>query len=124
LGTGVFEKLVSIVNLDQNHWVQVIIDTSSSKILYGDSFGKPITHEIKEVLTWWTNHHTATNFQIHSLAITRQVDEYSCGMLAWNAIAAHVLPDTYSLVSSQAVADERLKMLLRVVERHNEKVRD
>lgn len=105
LGTGVLEKLVAIVNLDQNHWVSVVIDVPSSRIL------------------WWTNHHTATNFQMHNLAITRQEDRYSCGMLAWNAIAAHVLPKTYSLVNSRAVVDERLKMLLRVVERHNEKVK-
>jgi Ulp1 family protease len=123
LGTGVLEKLVAIVNLNQNHWVSVVIDVPSSRILYGDSLGNPITCEIKGVLTWWTSHHTATNFQIHKLAITRQEDTCSCGMLAWNAIAAHVLPETYLLVNSRAVVDERLKMLLRVVERHNEKVR-
>jgi hypothetical protein len=123
LGTGVLDKLVAIVNLDQNHWVSVVIDAPSSRILYGDSLGKPITREVKGVLTWWINHHTATNFQIDNLAITCQEDGWSCGMLAWNAIAAHVLPETYSLVNGQAVVDERLKMLLRVVERHNEMVR-
>jgi Ulp1 family protease len=123
LGTGVLEKLVAIVNLNQNHWVSVVIDVPTSRILYGDSLGKPITREIKAVLTWWTNHHTATNFPIHDLAITHQNDSCSCGMLAWNAIAAHVLPETYSLVNSHAIMDERLKILLRVVERHNEKVK-
>jgi Ulp1 protease family, C-terminal catalytic domain len=123
LATGVLEKLVTIVNLDRNHWVSIVIDAPSSRILYGDSFGKPIKQEIEAVLTWWTNHHTATNFQIQDLPITCQKDGYSCGVFAWNAIAAHVLPETYLLVNSRAVADERLKMLLQVVDRHNEKVR-
>ena len=30
LGTGVLDKLVAIVNLDQSHWVSVVVDGSSS----------------------------------------------------------------------------------------------
>ena len=123
LATGILKKLVTIVNIDHNHWVSIVIDAPSSRILYGDSFSEPIKHEIKAVLTWWTNHHTATDFQIHNLHMSRQKDGYSCGMFAWNAVAVHLLPETYSLMNSQAVADERLKMFHHVVERHNEKVR-
>ena len=45
-------------------------------------------------------------------------------MMAWNAVATNVLPKNYMLMKSDrdGVADERLKMFLRVSERHNDKV--
>ena len=86
LATGILKKLVTIVNINHNHWVSIVIDAPSSRILYGDSFSEPIEHKIKVVLTWWTNHHTATDYQIYNLHISRQKDGYSCGMFAWNAV--------------------------------------
>lgn len=121
LGTGVFEKLPSIINLGQNHWVAIVINATSSKILYGDSFGYPIPKDLVDTLTWWTYQHTRTIFNVDTLAITCQEDQHNCGMLAWNAIAAHLLPEAYSLMDSQTIADEQLKVFLQVVERHNEK---
>lgn len=51
LGTGVFKKLPMIINIGQSHWVSVIIDATSSKILYGDSFGYPIPEDLADTLT-------------------------------------------------------------------------
>ena len=93
-----------------------------SQILYGDSLGGTITEEIETVLNWWVHYHTSQQFTTNWLPITRQRDGYSCGMMAWNAVATEVLPKNYMLMKSDSVADERLKMFLHVSERHNDKV--
>jgi hypothetical protein len=121
-GTGVLDKLATITNVGGNHWVAVVIDFRLSQILYGDSLGGTITVEIKTVLNWWVHYHTSHQFTTNRLPITRQRDGYSCGMMAWNAVATEVLPKNYMLMKSDSVADERLKMFLRVSECHNDKV--
>ncbi|KAF8891593.1 hypothetical protein CPB84DRAFT_1683234, partial [Gymnopilus junonius] len=122
-GMGVLDKLATIVNVRQNHWVAVIVDFQSAQILYGDSLGSTINEELEEALTWWTFHHTAQYFPIQNLPITCQRDGYSCGLLAWNALATKLLPELHSLMDSGTVQDERLKVFLQVVARHDEKVR-
>jgi hypothetical protein len=122
-GTGARDKLATIANVGGNHWVAVVIDFRSLQILYGDSLGGTITVEIEMVLNWWIYHHTGKQFTANKLPITRQRDGYSCGMLAWNAVAMEVMPKNYTLMKSDGVADERLKMFLRVSEHHNDKVR-
>jgi hypothetical protein len=121
-GTGSLDKLATIANVGGNHWVAVVLDFRSSQILYGDSLGGTITVEIETVLNWWVHHHTGERFTTNQLPITRQRDGYSCGMLAWNAVATKILPKNYRLMKSDGVADERLKIFLRVSERHNDKV--
>jgi hypothetical protein len=122
-GTGALDKLATIANVGENHWVAVVIDFRESQILYGDSLGGTITVEIERVLNWWIHHHTGEQFRTNRLPITRQRDGYSCGILAWNAVATKVLPKNYILMKSDDVSDERLKIFLRVLERHNDKVR-
>jgi hypothetical protein len=120
-GTGALEKLVTIANVGRNHWVAVEVDFECSKILYGDSLGGKINEEIETALTWWLHQHSAKHFTTDLLPITRQRDDYSCGILAWNAIATKMFPERYSLMDddSPAIANERLKIFLEVVERHN-----
>jgi hypothetical protein len=60
----------------------------------------------------WTCYHTGKNFTKSYLPITRQRDGYSCGILAWNAIAAYLLPDFHTLIDAADVADKRLRMFL------------
>ena len=121
-GTGVLDKLATIANIGGNHWVAVVIDFRLSQILYGDSLGGIIPVEIGTVLNWWIHHHTGQQFTINRLPIRRQRDGYSCGIMAWNAVAAGVLPKNYMLIKSEVVADERMKVFLHVLERHNDKM--
>ena len=58
LATGILEKLVTIANISDNHWIALVIDFKCSKILYGDSMGGTIDDDIEEALTWWIQHHT------------------------------------------------------------------
>lgn len=122
LATGVLDMLVTIANIGSNHWVAIIVDFKSSKILYGDSMGSTIDDDVEKALTWWIHQHTGKHFTKGYLPITRQRDGHSCGILAWTALAHYLFPGTYSLVDAGIVANERLRMFLRVSERHNEKV--
>ena len=88
LATGVYDVFATIVNLNNNHWVSIVVDFKASKILYGDSMGGAIDENVEEILTWWTYHHTGVTFTKIYLPITRQRDGFSCGLLAWNALAA------------------------------------
>lgn len=122
LATGVQQTLVTIANINKNHWVAIVVDFERSKIRYADSMARTIHEDVERVLTWWINHHTGWHFTTSYLPITRQRDGHSCGVLAWNALAVHLFPETYSLPDAKAVGDERLKMFLQICNRHNEKV--
>ncbi|KAF8182681.1 hypothetical protein BJ912DRAFT_853954 [Pholiota molesta] len=119
LATGIQNKLATIFNINENHWVAVVIDFKLSRILYGDSMGGTVDDDLEEVLTWWTHHHTGHAFVTAYLPITRQRDSHSCGLLAWNALANHLLPNRYSLFDAEKLSNERQTMFLRVVEHHN-----
>ena len=70
--TGVYNVLATIVNLNNNHWVPIVVDFEASKILYGDSMDGAIDEDVEEVLTWWTYHHTGVTFTKTYLPITCQ----------------------------------------------------
>ena len=120
LAKGVYDIFATIVNINDNHWVAIVVDFKASKCLYGDSMGGAIDENIENILTWWTYHHTGVTFTKSYLPITRQQDGFSCGLLAWNALAAYLLPDIHSLIDASDVAKGRLKMFLQVVDQHNE----
>lgn len=123
LANSIYDRLFTIINIADEYWVAVVVDFELSEILYGDSMGGTIDDGVDEVLTWWTHHHTGHSFMKGYLPTTRQRDGFSCGILAWNALAAHALPGRYSLMDAASVADERLRMFLEIVKRHNTKVR-
>ena len=116
--------LVKIANIRDNYWIAVVLDFKSSSILYGDSMGGTINEDldVETALTWWIQQHTGRQFTKGYFPITRQCDGYSCRILAWNALAVFLLPETYSLVDAGKVGDERLRTFLQVSDRHNSKV--
>ena len=122
MATGVLEMLAMIADIGNNHWVTLIINFKNSRILYGDSMGGTIDEGIKNALTWWIGHHTGRDFVHSYIPITCQRDGYSCGILAWIALAVFLLPETYLLTDARVVADERLQMFLRVSDWHNAKI--
>lgn len=122
LATGVQDMLITIANVNNNHWVAVVVDFKESNIQYGDSMGGTIDGDLEAVLIWWIHHHTGRTFTTSYLPITRQQDGHSCGILAWNALVVHLFPMENPLADVRAVADERLKAFLQISHRHNEKV--
>ncbi|KAG2365094.1 hypothetical protein BDR07DRAFT_1556169 [Suillus spraguei] len=98
-----------------NHWLSLVINSSSHLIYFGDSFGR---HEapdlIHHAVEWWLALHTSVLFEWQPLACTRQQDRYSCGILAINAIAHHFLPESYPLLSSTCDALDGAQMQIGV----------
>lgn len=87
------------------HWVPYVVDPVSSSITYGDSLGGSIPVTLREALRWWLLEHrkemnlsTDKPVVVRSLPITRQDDNFSCGILATNAIGHHLLHDALPLV--------------------------
>jgi hypothetical protein len=110
-------QAVALSNVGGNHWVAIVLDFEKATIQYGDSLGGHINEQLKDVLGWWTHYHTGHIFTHFNLPITRQHDSHSCGLLAWNALAAYLLEGT-ELLRPADVVEERLKVLLRVVDHH------
>ncbi|KAG1734362.1 hypothetical protein EDD22DRAFT_787922, partial [Suillus occidentalis] len=83
-----------------NHWLSLIIDGSHHTIYFGDSFGHEAPDLIHHAVKWWLGLHTPISFKWKALACTHQQDQYSCGILAVNAIAHHFHLQAYSLLIS------------------------
>lgn len=123
LATKSIHRLATIAHIGQNHWVAMVLDSTCHQICYGDSLGNPIHKKLKDVLTWWIHQHMESPFMIVEIAAARQHDDYSCGILVWNALAMFLAPEVFTLVDPDEASTEWLKMFLRVARRHNEKVR-
>ncbi|KAF8238064.1 hypothetical protein L208DRAFT_1155032, partial [Tricholoma matsutake] len=124
LGTSAQEQLVLLANVRGDHWVALILDFQQDVIWYGDSLGNVISEEWCEMLDWWTHLHMGRQFDHEPLPITRQQDGFSCGLLAWNALAVFLFKDKYTLINAGNVAEERLKLLLQVISQHQENTFD
>ena len=122
LGNGMVDELGYLMNLNGDHWVAIVLDFENSAILYGDSMGGKPGEDLRETLSWWTHYHSGRKFAYGELDVTRQQDGFSCGLLAWNALAHRSLPHKHQLIDAQEVDDARLKVLLKVVDRHNDQV--
>ncbi|KAI0691351.1 hypothetical protein C8T65DRAFT_526915, partial [Cerioporus squamosus] len=123
LASGRRDVVVMIVNLSNVHWVAVAVDFRKRCILYGDSLdGKPDAH-VLAVLEWWTAEHSGGQpFECKLLQITRQPDFHSCGLMSWNAVAHHLLPDRYALLESHDLETARLDVMHNVLQRHLDEV--
>jgi hypothetical protein len=107
-----------IKNVHGSHWVAIVIDFSTKAILYGDSLAGQPDIEFTMVMQWWTQYHAGTQFTLSKLAIPLQKDSFSCGILAFNALAHFYMPDKYPLMDIQWVNDERLKIFLEIGRHH------
>jgi len=72
ISTGVYEMLATIANINQNHWVAVVLDFKESRIRYGKSMGGSIDEDLEVMLTWWSHQHTGRHFTTSYLPITWQ----------------------------------------------------
>jgi hypothetical protein len=125
LGSGDRERLGIMGNLQNLHWIAVVVDAKNDRILYGDPFqpnSSPINPDAETIhaLEWWASFHTGRRFVVGSLAISHQQDDYNCGILSHNALAHHFLPEQYPLidVKGNGPADARLDMMMRIINRH------
>jgi hypothetical protein len=121
---GTRDEIGMIANINRNHWVAVSLNFKNRRILYGDSLRDTPNQELIHALKWWMHLHTGHIFTVKDLPISRQKDGYSCELLAWNALMVYFLRSkNYTLMDPKNVDDERLKVLLRIIERHQDQVR-
>ena len=99
LASRATDKLCGVSNVENSHWVGVVIDQFRSLVLYGDSLGGSDS-KLKLAIDWWIQHHIDQPFKHQNLPITPQVDGYNCSVLAINAIGCDALPWQLGLPAS------------------------
>jgi hypothetical protein len=72
---------------------------------------------------WWFSEHNEHEFEWVPMDITKQEDQYSCGLLAVNALTHLLDPKKFDLMDAKAVDAKHINTLFRVISQHNEKVR-
>ncbi|KAJ7897754.1 hypothetical protein B0H13DRAFT_1623428, partial [Mycena leptocephala] len=120
------DRLGSIANIYDNHWVALTIDCGKKVIGYGDGFRGKVPPSLHKHLDWWLFEHLGVEFKWTDIPIPKQTDPHSCGLLAYFALANWFNSERFPLPKCSAafMADERIKMFLRVVERHERKAGD
>ena len=118
LVAGEWDRLGTMVHIGGDHWVAIALDFEQSLVWYGDSFGRKPVEEVTSVLDWWTFHHTGCKFAYRNMKISTQTDGFSCGLLGSNALAHFYLPETHPLIDVATVDTERVRILLKVGQRH------
>jgi hypothetical protein len=118
LATGNRNEFASIVHINGNHWIALIIDFAHGTISYGDPMGKPVPSNISDAMNWWVSMHSSKAFVTVTLLTTTQEDGHSCGLLAPNALSHHYLPATYPLADPNNIAEARMKAFLSVSTKH------
>ncbi|KAF5347663.1 hypothetical protein D9758_014853 [Tetrapyrgos nigripes] len=120
LTSGHKTLLGTLANVNDNHWVTIVIDTEQAMIFHGDSMGHDINDTLGSALRWWTYQHFGVNFRVEEMMIERQADSYSCGLLAWDALEHFLLDDRESLMDSGRMYVHRLNTFLEIITRHND----
>lgn len=111
---GTWKEAATITITGGNHWVAIVLDFENASVRYGDSMGGKLTEDMKTAIEWWTFTHSSQKFMHQSLPIARQRDVHSCGLMAWNALAAY-LCESVTLVDPSNMAVERLQVLLPLI---------
>jgi len=115
LASGQKQYLATIVNQHDMHWTAVVIDFEQHEILYGDLFQNAMDSNLCSILDWWVQEHSGQLFAHRLLPITRPQDNFSCGMLAWDAIHCYLLPSPCRpLMDHRYPRIERAKMFLEL----------
>ncbi|KAG0701715.1 hypothetical protein DFH29DRAFT_1000024 [Suillus ampliporus] len=82
--------------------------------------GYPLFSTSRTVKSLSVTHFNTILIQLFLISCHVQHDTFSCGVLAFNALAHYFLPAKYNLINSNAVRDERLRVLLEVVKHHSD----
>ncbi|KAF8196183.1 hypothetical protein BJ912DRAFT_1056612 [Pholiota molesta] len=117
LASGRRKVVAGVSNVNNNHWVGIVIDVADLTVRYGDSLGGAGAVEIMDAVIWWLQFHIPSPFKRSVLPITQQTDDFSCGVLALNAIRHMALPNTPLLqpLSGIAINQERVDMFVSAV---------
>ena len=94
----------------------MLIDTKAGTISWGDSIGRPIPHGLEDQLRAWLAHFIPqTQFlPLCVLPCARQMDGYSCGVIAVNTLKHYLFGD--ELWSSSRRKIIRIQEFLDIME--------
>ncbi|KAG6380266.1 hypothetical protein JVT61DRAFT_8358 [Boletus reticuloceps] len=95
LHSGQCTSISFITNVNGNHWVATVMDFAEH------------LHPILQLTRAFAE-----------LPIPFQQDSFSCGILAFGALAHFYLPDQYPLMDPRLVDDERIKVFLEIGRHH------
>jgi hypothetical protein len=118
-------RLGSIANNNENHWVTLGIDCEKKVVGYGDGFRANAPTSLRKHLDWWLFEHLSVKFKWVDIPVVKQNDPHSCGILAYFGLSHWFDPERFPLPKHTAasMAEERIKMFLRIIKRHERKVR-
>ncbi|KAJ7042719.1 hypothetical protein C8F04DRAFT_922859, partial [Mycena alexandri] len=109
--------LGTMANKNENHWVALAIDSEKESVSYGDGFRGTPSPLLRKHLDWWLFEHLGVAFKWGDIPVTKQNDPHLCSLLPSLSYGCFPLPKCTAAI----MADERLKMFLRIVQRHKEK---
>jgi hypothetical protein len=124
LASGHRKCIVSIWNVDANHWITFVIDSCTASIAIGDSFEKSHPSFVSAT-SQWVERHMKCTYKQTTLPCTKQEDFFSCGILAMNAIEHYLDSERYPLVSRvpHILAASRMGRAIDVITHHLDSVR-
>src|SRR6266705_6576709 len=85
LASGHRKCIVSMWNIGADHWITFVINSCTASIAVGDSFKKSHPSFVS-VASQWVERHMKRTYKQTILPCTKQEDDFSCGILAMNAI--------------------------------------
>jgi hypothetical protein len=103
---------------EANHWVAVIVSIEPRVLYYGDSLALSPPTELAEMVEWWLRQHNITaagDLEHQDMACTKQADSFSCSILSMSAMAHHLRPDTYPLLSPTQCDRARAQHLVDIM---------
>ncbi len=106
-----------MVNVNSNHWIAIVVDCKKSTVWWVDSLRGSIQGVCKFV-NWWLRRHLMHGFEWKEMAVSYQINGYSCGLLAWWALGHFFIPNKYPLFSGKHANDGRLAVLNRIIALH------
>jgi hypothetical protein len=108
-----------IFHVRGNHWVAVVVDLPSSKILYGDPAGGSRDSNLLSALVWFCKtivpsvpsfdefHHKDLPCPAQNLS----TDSWNCGVFSYNALCHYLFPSTTPLLLNTERAGALLSFL-------------
>lgn len=120
LTSGRKRYFATIQHVNGNHWVPIVLDFETRSLHYGDSLRMTPDADLMATLDWWTVAHTGQQFEAAKLLTTHQTDNFSCGLLSFNAIGHFLSEDQFPLLRNDAATlyAARIDMLQEILEIH------
>lgn len=117
------QVLCGVGNVNNNHWVALVIDIEQQGIYYGDSLRGNETR-LKNAIQWWIEAHTHLKLEIRDLDIASQSDGFNCGIYALNTIEHLIFPKENPLLTSESIAlsQDRLSRFIKTCEQDSQMV--